>query len=68
MPENVSFGLDKEMGSFKYLISNSGNKIQLSVELAINESVIPAGNYVSLKKFFELLITKENEKVVLSKI
>jgi hypothetical protein len=67
IPENTSFELDQEMGSYKYLISNTGNKIQLSVELAINVSVIPAGNYVSLKKFFELLITKENEKVVLSK-
>ena len=67
IPENTNFGLEQEMGSYKYLISSSGNKIQVSVELAINESEIPAVNYVSLKKFFELIIAKENEKVVLSK-
>jgi hypothetical protein len=68
MPENTNFAMEQGIGSFKYIISNSGNKIQLSVEIAINEAVIPAENYGSLKKFYELLIDKENEKVVLSKI
>jgi hypothetical protein len=53
--------------SYKYTISVTANKIQLSVELAINEAFIPAENYGGLKSFFELLIAKENEKVVLSK-
>jgi transglutaminase-like putative cysteine protease len=68
MPENTNFAMEQGIGNFKYVISNSGNKIQLSVEVAINEAVIPAENYGSLKKFYELLIDKENEKVVLSKI
>jgi hypothetical protein len=68
MPENTNFGLEQGMGSYKYIISNSGDKIQITVELALNEAVIPAENYGGLKKFFELLIAKENEKVVLSKI
>lgn len=49
LPENTNFGLEQGMGSFKYVISNAGNKIQLSVELAINEAVIPAENYGGLK-------------------
>jgi len=68
LPENTSFGLEREMGSYKYLISSTGGKIQVSVEVAINVSEIPAASYVNLKRFFELLIAKENEKVVLSKI
>ena len=67
MPENSNFSMEQGMGSYKYSISNTGNKIQLTVEIAINEAVIPAENYGGLKKFFELLIEKENEKVVLSK-
>jgi hypothetical protein len=67
MPENTNFGLEQGMGSYKYIVSNSGDKIQITVELALNEAVIPAENYGGLKKFFELLIAKENEKVVLSK-
>ena len=67
MPENTNFVLEQGMGSYKYAISATANKIQLSVELAINEAFIPAENYGGLKSFFELLIAKENEKVVLSK-
>ncbi len=67
IPESTSFGLEQGMGSFKYSISNNGNKIQLSVEMSINEAVIPANAYGGLKKYYQLLIDKENEKVVLSK-
>jgi hypothetical protein len=56
------------MGSFKYSISSVGNKIQLSLELSINEPLIPAEMYGGLKKFYQLLINKEKEKVVLSKV
>ncbi len=67
MPENAVLNLGENMGSFRYLISQNGNKLQLSVEFAINKSFIAADEYANLKKFYELLIEKENEKVVLSK-
>ncbi len=67
LPENAVFNLGEDMGSFRYLISQIGNKLQLSVELSINKSFIAAEEYGNLKKFYELLIAKENEKVVLSK-
>lgn len=44
-----------------------GDSFQLSVELSINQSFIAAEEYGNLKKFFELCIAKEKEKVVLSK-
>lgn len=67
MPENAVFNLGEKTGSYRYLISQVGNKLQLSVEFAINQSFIAAEEYGNLKKFYELLIAKENEKVVLSK-
>ncbi|QQX75369.1 MULTISPECIES: transglutaminase domain-containing protein [Aequorivita] len=67
MPENAVFNLGENTGSYRYLISQMGNKLQLSVEFSINKSFIAADEYGNLKKFFELLIAKENEKVVLSK-
>jgi len=67
IPENSVFNLGENTGSFRYLISQIGNKLQLSVEFSINKSFIAAEEYGNLKKFFELLIAKENEKVVLSK-
>ncbi|CAM3281833.1 transglutaminase domain-containing protein [Aequorivita lipolytica] len=67
LPENTVYNLGEDTGSFRYLISEVGNKLQLSVEFAINKSFIAADQYGNLKKFYELLIAKENEKVVLSK-
>ncbi len=67
LPENAVFNLSENTGSYRYLISQVGNKLQLSVEFAINKSLIAAEEYESLKKFYELLIAKENEKVVLSR-
>ncbi len=67
LPENTVFNLGENIGSFRYLISQIGNKLQLSVEFSINKSFIAAEEYGNLKKFYELLIAKENEKVVLSK-
>lgn len=67
MPENALFNLGENTGSYRYLISKVGNKLQLSVEFAINRSFIAAEEYANLKKFYELLIAKEQEKVVLSK-
>lgn len=67
LPENVVFNLSENTGSYRYLISQVDNKLQLSVEFAINKSLIAAEEYESLKKFYELLIAKENEKVVLSR-
>jgi hypothetical protein len=68
LPESIQFGMEENMGSFRYSASSTADKIQLSVELAINEPFISADYYSGLKKFFELLIEKENEKIVLSKI
>lgn len=67
LPENAVFNLGENTGGYRYLISQVGNKLQLSVEFTINKSFIAAEEYGNLKKFFELLIAKENEKVVLSK-
>lgn len=68
VPENTILNLGEDVGSFRYVLSQMGNKLQLSVEFAMNKSFIAAEDYGNLKKFYELLIAKENEKVVLSKI
>ncbi|RMA57199.1 transglutaminase domain-containing protein [Ulvibacter antarcticus] len=68
LPESASFGLERNALNYRYAVSNNGDKLQLSVEYSVNEAFIGADEYASLKKFFELLIEKEKEKVVLSKI
>ena len=45
-----------------------GGKLQISVNLAINQPVVSADSYVDIKKFFQAMVDKENEKIVLSKV
>ena len=42
--------------------------LQLKVENSINYPIIPAEYYPSLKEYYNKMIEKMNEKVVLSKI
>lgn len=68
VPENSMATLVGETGTFRYLISQTGNNLQVSVDFSINHSVIAESDYDSVKKFFEILVEKENEKVVFKKV
>ena len=67
LPESTSFSLGQDSGSFRYEIKVNGQVIQLTTEMALNHTLIGTTEYKVLKGFYQLLIDKENEKVVLSK-
>ena len=67
-PKPVSMSLPNEAGSFKYYIKDTPTEIKITVNLDMNTSIIGTQNYSSLKEFYRLLVEKETEKVVLSKI
>ncbi len=68
LPSNIAIAMDKKYGSFSYTISNENDKIQLMMVLEIATSIIPAEDYDILKEFFNKVIDKQNEKIVLKKI
>lgn len=68
LPKSISVPMSDNMILFKYLIVNNNNKIQVSISLSINSSLISADYYQELKAVFNEIIKKENEKVVLKKI
>ena len=68
MPEVVMLSLPDSLGSFKYIISGQGTSVQLMVEYKINQPIITSLYYDTLKEFFNQMITKESEQVVLTKI
>ena len=68
IPENGIYTFGDDLGSFKYLISSTNNTIQVSTEMVINSSVITPDLYQGLKEFYAMVLSKENEKVVLAKI
>ncbi|MCT8338822.1 DUF3857 and transglutaminase domain-containing protein [Flavobacteriaceae bacterium TK19130] len=67
VPESVNFVLGQDKGSFQYRVQVNNNVVQCFVDMGINQALLSSTIYPELKKFFELILEKENEKVVLTK-
>lgn len=59
--------IPKNLGEFKYFPSLVGNKLNVMVSLQINNAIISVDNYAFLKEFYNQMIIKENEQIVLTK-
>ena len=68
LPQPTRIALPDGAGSFTYRASANGNNIQVSTVFEIKTAVLPYDKYESLREFFTIRMTKENEKIVLSKI
>ncbi len=68
IPENAMAVLGDNLGRYRYLISQQGNILQISVDLTLMQAIIDESEYGSLKDFYEGLVNKESEKIVLKKI
>lgn len=68
MPQGANVKMGDNVLAFKYLISENNNKIQLMAEFIINKYLVGPEAYADIKQFYQYMIDKENEKIVLSKI
>jgi len=68
MPEPISASLPGNIGYYKYLVSHNVNGITVSVQRSIQKPFFSAESYGDLKSFYEMIVAKEAEKIVLSKI
>ncbi len=67
-PEKLVMKASDDNATFKFMPSINGNKIQLSVTFELKRAMIGADSYQILKEFFNQVINKESEKIVLKKI
>lgn len=67
LPAPVSLSMQENIGLFKYNILATGNQIQVTTQLDINYPNVSAEYYSVLKDFFQKMIEKQNEKLVLVK-
>jgi hypothetical protein len=56
------------MASFKYIIAKTEGSLQLFIASNINTAIISAQYYQILKGFFQQIVDKESEKIILTKI
>jgi hypothetical protein len=67
LPQALNIAMEENMGTFKYNVISNGNQIQLAVSIDINTATVDAQHYTMLKNFYQKIIEKQNEKIVLKK-
>lgn len=68
IPENKQFSLPNNWGIFSYLQKLENNKLQIIVNIAINQLIFPRAYYQKLGEFYSIISEKINEQVVLKKV
>ena len=68
MPESVKYQFNISDGEFTYLARQNGNMLQVTISLDLNKTLVLPTDYEQYKKFYQLMIEKQTEKVVLKKI
>jgi len=67
LPTSINIVTEDQLGSFKYVTATVGNKIQVSITTSINQAIVSTEYYEILKDFFQKMLDKQNEKIVLKK-
>jgi hypothetical protein len=68
MPASINIATGDDIGAFKFMIANADNKIQIAITSTINTAIVAPDFYPVLKGFYQQMIDKQNEKIVLKKI
>lgn len=67
LPKPLMLSTSDNLLSYRFNAQAVGNKVQLSVSLNINESVILPDKYLDIKDFFKRVVENQSEKIVLKK-
>lgn len=67
-PESLGISLPENLGVFKFQVIPKENKIITTCILQFNKAVIAPQYYATLKDFYNQLVQKQSEKIVLIKI
>jgi len=68
VPQSEKIILNEGLGYFVFKSSQQKGSIKIQANLSINEGLILASNYELLKEFYNNMLKKVNEKIVLKKV
>ncbi len=68
LPKAMNITTGENVGLFKYSITNTGNIVQVSITKDMNSAIVLPHFYDVLKDFFQQMVDKQNEKIVLKKV
>src|ERR1043165_860944 len=68
LPKSMRLKLNEEGdGDFEYLVSESGGTISLRSRIRLKRAYYLPDEYETLREFFNLIVKKHNEQIVLKK-
>jgi len=67
LPKSTMVKLNEEEGLFQYLIQESDNTIQFRCRVKLNRAVFTSEDYSTLRDFFDMIVKKQSEQIVLKK-
>ncbi len=67
LPENKNFAIEDKSGFFLYQTSQLGDKIIITTRFSIDKPLFVQTEYQSIKEFFDIVIAKQSEQIVLKK-
>ncbi|MXN91051.1 DUF3857 domain-containing protein [Flavobacterium sp. Sd200] len=68
IPQPLNIAMEDNLGSFKYNLVSNGKTIQVAVTVDFNAASVGADHYATLKSFYQKVIEKQNEKIVLKRM
>ena len=68
LPKQISISMPDKVISFSYLISQHDNRIQVLRKFIIQKTTFLPSEYKDLKEFYNQIVLKESEPIVLKKI
>ena len=67
LPEAVNFALPNGGGNYKFICQNTESSVQVMVRFSVNKLMFLPSEYPAFRELFNLIIAKQEEKVVLKK-
>jgi hypothetical protein len=67
-PENKVLSLPQNAGRFLYSVSVTGNVVQITSMVTINKSTFVGDEYPALREFYNQIVAKQAEQIVLKKL
>lgn len=68
LPKSARIKLNEDEGMFEYLISSSGESIQMRCRIMLKKATYANEDYQSLRDFYGFVVSKQAEQIVFKKI
>ena len=67
LPEPINLKMDGDAGLFQFMTSQTGNRVQVISKVIIKKVHYEPEEYEVIKSFFDIIVEKHGEQIVLKK-